>query len=221
MVGRLQETPSATQRLRPVWISEDRVGGRARASRVGVLAMQGAFIEHVDMLRQIGAEAVQVRLPRDLEGLDGLILPGGESTTIGKLMDAWGLRDAIRHVARTGMPIYGTCAGMILLASDVVGQAQPTLGLMDISVQRNAFGRQVDSFEIDLQIPVLNERQFHAVFIRAPLIQRMGDNVQALASLPNGTVVAAREGNLLVSSFHPELTNDPRLHEYFLSMAGR
>lgn len=183
--------------------------------------MQGAFVEHVGMLRQIGAEAVLVRLPRDLDGLDALILPGGESTTIGKLMKEWGVQDAIRDAAQSGMPIYGTCAGMILMAREVIGHSQPILGLMDISVRRNAFGRQVDSFETDLQISGLTGQPFHAVFIRAPLIERVGENVTVLASLPDGTITAAREGNLLVTSFHPELTNDPRLHEYFLSMAGR
>lgn len=183
--------------------------------------MQGAFVEHVTMLRRIDAEAVLVRLPRDLKGLDALILPGGESTTIGKLMVEWGLQEAIRSAALAGMPIYGTCAGMILMAREVIGHSQPLLNLMDISVKRNAFGRQVDSFETNLQISGLSGQPFHAVFIRAPLIERVGETVEVLASLADGTITAARQGNFLVTSFHPELTNDTRLHEYFLSMDDR
>jgi len=221
VVGSTQRPPQDIKLRQPVQMPKSGRSDRAIATRVGVLALQGAFVEHVGMLRQVGAEAVLVRLPRDLEGLDALILPGGESTTIGKLMDEWGLRGAICHAAQGGMPIYGTCAGMILMARDVIGHSQPILSLMDISVRRNAFGRQVDSFETDLQISVLSGQPFHAVFIRAPLIERVGEKVEVLASLPNGTITAAREGNLLVTSFHPELTNDPRLHKYFLSMAGR
>ena len=196
-------------------------GNQAAVTRVGILAMQGAFVEHAAMIRRLGAEAVLVRLPRDLEKVDALILPGGESTTIGKLMRAYGLLEAISHAAGIGVPIFGTCAGMILLAKEVAGQAQPHLGLMDIVVKRNALGRQIDSFETDLQISGLDPRPFHAVFIRAPIVEKVGEDVAILASLPDGTVAAAREGNLLVSSFHPELTDDPRLHEYFLRMAGR
>ncbi|MGQ9627229.1 MAG: pyridoxal 5'-phosphate synthase glutaminase subunit PdxT [Anaerolineae bacterium] len=189
--------------------------------RIGVLALQGAFAEHIAMLRRLKAEAWEVRLPKDLEGVDGLIVPGGESTTIGKLAVEYGLLKPIRALAGQGKPIWGTCAGMILLAKDIGGLAQPILGLMDIRVKRNAFGRQVDSFEADLEIPALgeNEEKFHAIFIRAPLIEAVGPEVEVLARLEDGTIVAARQGNLLATAFHPELTYDPRFHRYFLNMA--
>lgn len=188
---------------------------------IGVLALQGAFAEHIAMLRRLKAEAWEVRLPKDLEGVDGLIVPGGESTTIGKLAVEYGLLKPIRALAGQGKPIWGTCAGMILLAKDIGGLAQPLLGLMDIRVKRNAFGRQVDSFEADLEIPALgeNEAKFHAIFIRAPLIEAVGPEVEVLARLEDGTIVAARQGNLLATAFHPELTYDPRFHRYFLNMA--
>lgn len=188
---------------------------------IGVLALQGAFAEHIAMLRRLKAEAWEVRLPRDLEGVNGLIIPGGESTTIGKLAVEYGLLKPIRALAGQGKPIWGTCAGMILLAKDIGGLAQPLLGLMDIRVKRNAFGRQVDSFEADLEIPALggNEAKFHAIFIRAPLIEAIGPEVEVLARLEDGTIVAARQGNLLATAFHPELTHDPRFHRYFLNMA--
>jgi len=193
--------------------------------KVGVLAMQGAFIEHVHMLRRLGVEAVEVRLPEQLEELDGLILPGGESTTIGRLALAYGLLEPIREMARRGKPIWGTCAGMILLAKDI-GRDQPLIGVMDVKVLRNAFGRQVDSFEIDLLVPALDAisspqekgKPFHAVFIRAPLIEEVGKDVDVLARLPEGTIVAAQQGNLLATSFHPELTDDTRFHRYFLNL---
>jgi pyridoxal 5'-phosphate synthase pdxT subunit len=186
---------------------------------VGVLALQGAFIEHEVMLKRLGAEPREVRLPQHLEGLDALILPGGESTTIGKLAEAFGLIDAIRQFG-AHYPIWGTCAGAIFLSMDIHRQ-QPLLRLMDITVERNAFGRQVDSFEVELDVPCLKEVDanggpFHAVFIRAPLIEAVGTGVEKLASLPDGRIVAARQGHFLATSFHPELTADGRFHRYFL-----
>jgi len=190
--------------------------------KIGVLALQGAFIEHEKVLERLGAEPVEVRLPQHLEGLDGLIIPGGESTTIGKVAARWGLLEPLVAFARSGRPLWGTCAGMILMARGVTDGAadQPTLGLMDVTVRRNAFGRQVDSFEADLAVPALGERPFHAVFIRAPWIERAGDSVEVLARLEDGTIVAARQGNLLATAFHPELTDDERFHRYFLRLVG-
>ncbi|MCP4544132.1 MAG: pyridoxal 5'-phosphate synthase glutaminase subunit PdxT [Chloroflexi bacterium] len=185
---------------------------------IGVLAVQGAFIEHEKALARIGAEPVEVRLPQHLDDLGGLIIPGGESTTIGKVAKRWGLLEPIRAFVRSGQPLWGTCAGMILMAKQVMDSTpgQPTLGLMDIAVRRNAFGRQVDSFEADLTVPALGKEPFPAVFIRAPLIEGVKDGVEVLAQLDDGTVVAARQGNLLVTAFHPELTGDDRFHRYFL-----
>jgi len=184
----------------------------------GVLALQGAFIEHVQVLRGLGVEAIEVRLPDQLPGLAALIIPGGESTTIGKLAVAYKLVEPIRRM--------GICAGMILLAKDI-GRDQPLIGVMDIVVKRNAFGRQVDSFETDLAIPALDTvstveehgRPFRAIFIRAPYIQRVGNGVEEVARLPDAMVVAARQSNLLVTAFHPELGDDTRFHRYFLAMA--
>lgn len=183
---------------------------------IGVLALQGAFIEHVHALERLGVAAREVRLPRDLDGLDGLIMPGGESTTIGKLMVHYGLDEPIRARARAGFPIWGTCAGMILLAKDIGGLRQPLIGVMDIVVERNAFGRQLDSFEADLAIPVIGAEPFHTIFIRAPLIHAVSGTATILARLADGRIVAARQDNLLATSFHPELTNDDRLHRYFI-----
>jgi len=183
--------------------------------------LQGAFAEHVAILRRLGAEAVEVRRPVELEGLDGLILPGGESTTIGKLMAAYQLYQPIRAMAEAGTPVWGTCAGMIMLAKDIEGSDQPRLGLMDIAVNRNAFGRQVDSFEADVPVDGLDSEPFHAVFIRAPQLTSAGEGVHVLARLADGRMVAAEQGNLLATAFHPELTDDPRLHEYFLARATR
>ncbi|MGD1995499.1 MAG: pyridoxal 5'-phosphate synthase glutaminase subunit PdxT [Anaerolineae bacterium] len=187
--------------------------------RVGVLALQGAFIEHEKVLNQIGVESVEVRLPRHLEGLDGLIIPGGESTTIGQVAERWGLLEPIRTFARSGRPLWGTCAGMILMAEEVVDavRGQPLLKLMDVVVRRNAFGRQVDSFEVDLEVPALGELPYHAIFIRAPLIERVGEAGEILAQLDDGSVVAVRQANLLATAFHPELTEDDRFHRFFLT----
>lgn len=190
--------------------------------RIGVLALQGAFIEHEKVLQRLGAETIQVRLPAHLEGLDGLIIPGGESTTIGQVAQRWGLLEPLSAFARAGRPLWGTCAGMILLAKEVLDAkpGQPLLRLMDLTVRRNAFGRQVDSFEADLDVPALGEPPFHAVFIRAPVIERVGEGVEVLARLEDGRIVAARQGSLLATSFHPELTADSRFHQYFLGLVG-
>ena len=183
---------------------------------IGVLALQGAFAEHVAMLERIGARAREVRLPSDLDGLDGLIIPGGESTTIGKLLVAYDLLEPLRVLAGRDFPIYGTCAGTILLARDIGGLDQPLLGTMDLTVERNAFGRQLQSFETDLRVAGVDGAPFRAVFIRAPAIRAVGDDVDVLAALADGTIVAARQGSKLVSCFHPELTDDDRFHRLFL-----
>src|SRR3972149_5138373 len=186
--------------------------------KIGVLASQGAFIEHITLLKQLDAEAVPVRLPGELKGLDGLIIPGGESTTISRLMTAYDLMEKIGTLARGGLPLFGTCAGMILMAKRISGNGTPSLGLMDISVRRNAFGRQVDSFETELAIPALGEAPFHAVFIRAPVIEQCDEGVDILARLEDGAIVAAREAKIVTAAFHPELTVDPRFHQYFLDI---
>ncbi len=186
-----------------------------------MLALQGAFAEHEKCLAQIGAKAFLTRLPRELEHLDGLIIPGGESSSIGKLINDYDLAFALQSHIVNGLPVFGTCAGMILLAKQVIGLDGQFLGAMNIVVRRNAFGRQVDSFELDLSIPVLGEPPFHAIFIRAPWIENVEPEVEILAQLPDGTPVAARQSNILVASFHPELTNDTRFHDYFLSMTER
>lgn len=184
---------------------------------IGVLALQGDFAEHAAMLRRLGVESREVRVPRDLEGLDGLVIPGGESTTIGKLLETYALLEPVRDLGASGFPIWGTCAGLILLATDV-GKPQPLLGLMDMTVERNAFGRQTDSFETDLDIDGLPGGAFHAVFIRAPIVSGVGDDVEVLATLDDGRIVAVRQGNLLGTAFHPELTADGRLHGLFVEM---
>jgi len=190
--------------------------------KIGVLALQGAFAEHQTVLESLGVEVVQVRLPQHLAGLDGLIIPGGESTTIGKLAEDFDLIKPLRLFGREHA-IWGTCAGAIFLSKDI-GRKQPLLELMDITVARNAFGRQVDSFEIDLSVPCLLEvdpvdRPFHTVFIRAPIIASVGDGVEILSQLADGRIVAARQGQLLATSFHPELTGDDRFHRYFMELA--
>lgn len=191
--------------------------------KIGVLALQGDFIEHEQMLKRLGVEAIEVRLPRDLEGCDGVIIPGGESTTIGKLAVHYQLMEPLRQMARDGKALWGTCAGLIFMAKDV-DRDQPLLGLMDVRVERNAFGRQVDSFEADLNVKVIDGgRLFHAIFIRAPLIEAVGKGVEVLAVAERNNrdvIVAARQGHLLATSFHPELSNDDRFHRYFLKMAG-
>lgn len=189
--------------------------------KIGVLALQGDFTEHILMLKKLGVESAEVRLPKDLEGLDGLIIPGGESTTMGKLMIDFDLLDPLRDFG-LAHAIWGTCAGAILLAKDA-HRDQPLLNLMDISVARNAFGRQVDSFEAALDVDPLKQATktrdpFHAVFIRAPIIESVHGDAEVLASLPDGRIVAARQGHLLATSFHPELTGDTRFHAYFLSL---
>lgn len=185
--------------------------------KIGVLALQGAFIEHVKMLRQLDVEAVEVRLPQHLESLDGLIIPGGESTTIGKLATSYGLVKPLRDFALS-KPTWGTCAGMIFLAKDIGIEEQPILAAMDIQVNRNAFGRQVDSFETDLTFQGLGDELFHAVFIRAPIVIAVEPHVSVLSRLDDGRIVAVRQDHLLATSFHPELTNDLRLHSYFCAI---
>ncbi|MGI8825439.1 MAG: pyridoxal 5'-phosphate synthase glutaminase subunit PdxT [Chloroflexota bacterium] len=187
---------------------------------MGVLALQGDVAEHRSMLALCGADPVDVKRPEQLDEIDGLVIPGGESTTIGKLLYRFGLLEPLNRRVREGFPVYGTCAGMILLARQVqdAGVDQPIIGAMDISVRRNAFGRQRESFETDLDVPALGSEPLHAVFIRAPVIEEAGDKVDILASLPDGRSVVARQGSMLVSSFHPELTGDTRMHRYFLDM---
>jgi 5'-phosphate synthase pdxT subunit len=187
--------------------------------KIGVLAIQGDFAEHIVMLKHLGAETAEVRLPGHLSGLDGLIMPGGESTTIGKLSVDYGLLEPLREFGKNH-PIWGTCAGAIFLSKDA-RRDQPLLGIMDIIVQRNGFGRQVDSFEADLTIPELGEGgPYHAIFIRAPIIESVQGGAKILSTLSDGRIVAAQQGKLLATSFHPELTNDTRFHEFFLSLAG-
>jgi 5'-phosphate synthase pdxT subunit len=188
--------------------------------KIGVLAAQGAFVEHLEVLRQLKVEACPVRLPRDLDGVDGLIIPGGESTSISKLMLTYHLMDGVKNLAESGLPVFGTCAGMILLAGQISGSEVTPLGLMDIVVGRNAFGRQRESFETELAIPVLGEKPFPAVFIRAPVIKEVNGKAEVLARLADGTAVAARQDRLLVSAFHPELTSDWRFHQYFLDIVS-
>jgi 5'-phosphate synthase pdxT subunit len=195
--------------------------------KIGILALQGDVAEHRAMLARAGAEPVDVKRSRQLDGVEGLIIPGGESTTIGKLLRRFEMLEPLQRRIREGFPVYGTCAGMILLANEVEDRAQdqPTLGGMDMTVQRNAFGRQRESFETDLAVPAVGKEPLHAVFIRAPVIKWVGEGVDVLARLPangagsgNGPLVAARQGKLLVSAFHPELTDDDRMHRYFVEM---
>ena len=191
---------------------------------IGVLALQGAFIEHINRLREVGADAVEVRLPSDLDGVDGLIIPGGESTTIGRLMDWYELKEPVTRMAKEGKPVWGTCAGMILLASDVDqesrAQHQPLLELMDITVRRNAFGSQLDSFEADLDMPAISDEPIPTVFIRAPIVSDTSDSVEILGRLADGKIVAVRQQNLVATAFHPELTGDRRLHSWFLHLVN-
>ena len=186
--------------------------------RIGVLALQGDFAEHMAMLRDNDVDAVEVRTLAQLQSIDGLIIPGGESTTIARLLIVFDLLQPLRDAIADGLPVWGTCAGAILLADDVPGLDRTPLGVMDMSVDRNAFGRQIDSFEADLDIRGIDGPPLRAIFIRAPVIRRVGRGVEVLASLEDGRIVAARQGDLLATSFHPELTDDDRVHGLFVSM---
>ena len=186
--------------------------------RIGVLAVQGDVREHADAIRDVGAEPVEVRLPRDLVGLDALILPGGESTTMRRLIDRYGLREPIAALARRGAPLLGTCAGMILLADRIADGDEPVLRLLDVTVERNAYGRQLDSFEADLDIPALGDEPLHGVFIRAPVVTDVGPGVEVLARDADGRPIAVRQGRVMATAFHPELTADRRLHRLLLEL---
>jgi 5'-phosphate synthase pdxT subunit len=188
--------------------------------RIGVLAVQGAFAEHVATLASIGVEGVEVRLPSDLSGVAGLILPGGESTSMRLLIDRWGLREPILDLARSGAPMLGTCAGMILLATSIADGEPTVFGLLDMRVRRNAFGRQLDSFEADISVPVLGDAPVHGVFIRAPIVEEVGPGVDVLSRLDDGRIVAVRERNVLATAFHPELAGETRFHRLLATMAA-
>ena len=188
--------------------------------KIGVLAVQGAFAEHMATLDAIGVEGVEVRLPSDLEDVSGLILPGGESTAQRRLIERWGLRQPILDLARSGAPLFGTCAGMILLAHEIADGDPTVLPLLDIDVRRNAFGRQLDSFEADVAVPMLGDRPVHAVFIRAPIVERAGPGVDVLARLDDGRIVAVREKNVVATAFHPELAGETRFHRLVATMAA-
>ena len=188
--------------------------------KIGVLALQGAFAEHVAALRAIGVEAVEVRLPQQLEDVDGLIIPGGESTTMRRLIARWGLGEPILALAAEGKPLFGTCAGMIVLSKQIEGGEEPVLPLLDVRVERNAFGRQLDSFETELNVPVLGDTPVHAVFIRAPVIESVGPDVDVMATLDDGRIVAVRERNVIATSFHPELAGETRFHRLVATMAA-
>ncbi|HUQ78272.1 MAG TPA: pyridoxal 5'-phosphate synthase glutaminase subunit PdxT [Patescibacteria group bacterium] len=188
--------------------------------KIGVLALQGAFREHLQTLDTIGVEGVPVRLPQELEGISGLILPGGESTTMRNLIERWDLAVPILDLAAAGAPVFGTCAGMIVLSRQIVGGEAPVLPLLDVTVERNAFGRQLDSFEAELIVPVLGDSPVHAVFIRAPVIAAVGPEVDVLARLDDGRIVAVRERNVIATSFHPELTGETRFHRLLAAMAS-
>ncbi len=187
--------------------------------KIGVLAIQGDFLEHRQALARLGVEAPEIRLPHQLEDIDGLIIPGGESTTIAQLIDIYGFREPLRERARQGMAVWGTCAGMIVIADRLTDARPEPLRLMDIEVSRNAFGRQVDSFEADIEFQDIEGAPFHCVFIRAPVVNRVGASVRTLAALDDGRPVAVRQGKLLATAFHPELTGDSRIHELFARMA--
>ncbi|MEN6370388.1 MAG: pyridoxal 5'-phosphate synthase glutaminase subunit PdxT [Armatimonadota bacterium] len=188
--------------------------------KIGVLALQGDFAKHIESLERLGVHASSVRTPEEIDKLDGLIIPGGESTTVGKLMARFGVDKAIVKRASEGMCVFGTCTGMILLARNIEGSEQPRLGLMDITVRRNAFGRQVDSFETDLNIPTVDKEPIRAIFIRAPFATSAGSSVKVLAKVDDQRIVFMREGNCLAAAFHPELTDDTRVHRYFLDMVA-
>ena len=188
--------------------------------KIGILALQGDFIEHTYIISKLGAHSVAVRQPEQLEGLDGLIIPGGESTTMLKLMHEYNLFQPIKELVYSGLPVMGTCAGIVLLAKKVFNPDMNTLSLMDIEVRRNAFGRQVDSLETIISMPALGDEPFAAVFIRAPLIENSGPDIDIMGRLADGRIVAARQGNILAFSFHPELSNDSRIHSYFLEITA-
>lgn len=185
---------------------------------VGVLAVQGDFAEHISVLDSLGVETVEVRLPKDLVGVNAIIIPGGESTTIRRLLDLYDLSGPIISLVAAGTPVWGTCAGMIMLAKNLIDSRPEPLRLMDITVARNAFGRQVDSFEADLDFPILGEDPFHAIFIRAPAVSGIGKDVKVLGRLDENTPVALLQNHMLVTSFHPELTADSRFHQFFLTL---
>ena len=184
--------------------------------RVGILAIQGDFLEHGQVLHRLGIEAPEIRLPHQLDEIDGLIIPGGESTTIVQLIDIYGFRDALKERVDSGMPVWGTCAGMIVIANRLADHRPEPLHLMNIDVARNAFGRQVDSFETDLEINQIDGPPFRAVFIRAPVVKKIGEGVEVVAELPDGRPVAVKQAHLFATSFHPELTDDTRVHELFV-----
>ncbi len=190
-------------------------------TRIGVLALQGDFAEHIGIFQRLGIAAQEVRHPQELAGLDGLVIPGGESTTVTRLISEFALLEPLRERAQNGFPIWGTCAGMIVLAQRASELEWPTLDALAIAVRRNAFGRQVDSFETDLAVPALGQQAFHAIFIRAPIVEEVGDGVEVLAKLDNGNAVAVRQANALATAFHPELTEDDRFHRYFIDMVRR
>ena len=186
--------------------------------RIGVLAVQGDFREHLAVLTSLGVDAVPVRRAGELASIHGLVIPGGESSVMDKLTRAFGLAEPLKVAVAAGLPVYGTCAGLIMIADTILDgiSGQNTIGGLDIAVRRNAFGSQVDSFEIDLDVPVLGENPVHAVFIRAPIVERVGEGVTVLARVPDGRIVAVEQGSLLGTSFHPEITGDHRFHEYFV-----
>lgn len=187
--------------------------------RIGVLAVQGDFREHLETLRSIGVEGVEVRLPADLDGVAALILPGGESTTMRRLIERWALREPILELARQEVPIFGTCAGMIVLSKRIAGGEEPVIPLLDVTVRRNAFGRQLDSFEGDVSVPILGDTPVRGIFIRAPVLEHVGRGVDVLARLGDGRIVAVREGNVLATAFHPELAGETRFHRLLATMA--
>ena len=185
---------------------------------IGVLAIQGDFIEHINILQTLGVECREIRLPEQLSDVEGLIIPGGESTTLSRLLTRYNLRQPIKQLATAGKPLWGTCAGMIMMASEITENDPVPLEIMDIGVQRNAFGRQIDSFEQELEITGFDETPYHAIFIRAPVIKRVGSGVSIMASLQDGRPVAVQQANLMATSFHPELTKDSRFHTHFLNL---
>jgi 5'-phosphate synthase pdxT subunit len=191
-----------------------------RAMKIGVLAVQGAFIEHVRTFSSIGVETIEVRQPEDLDGVAGLVLPGGESTAQRRLIERWGLREPIARLAETGAPLFGTCAGMILLSREIGGGEEPVFPLLDVTVERNAFGRQLDSFEAEVDVPMLGSQPVHGVFIRAPVIERAGPSVDILARLDDGRIVAVRQRNVIATAFHPELAGETRFHRLVATMAA-